>query len=69
MTSAEKAVQTRRRNKLKQEARLRQVTREKEAIRKGCVEVLESEGMTPDQKLEASRLLLRAMSSNPYEFF
>lgn len=69
MTIAEKAVETRRRNKRLQEEKYSRACREREAIRKGCLEVLESEDMSPDQKLEASKVLLKIASSTPYDFY
>lgn len=57
MTPAEKAKETRQKHKVFQEQKRREEQRTKEAIRKGCVEVLEAEEVTPEQKLEALKIL------------
>ena len=57
MTPAEKAKETRKRNEEARNQKRSEELRTKEAIRKGCVEVLEADDTTPDQKLEACRIL------------
>ena len=57
MTPAEKAKETRRKHKEAQDQKEAEKLRAKEAIRKSCVEILESDEMTPGQKLEATKIL------------
>lgn len=53
MTASETRKLHREAQRAKEQERKRQV----EAIKRGCVEVLEADSTTPAQKLEASRLL------------
>ena len=53
----EKAVKTRRKHKEAQDQKEAEKLRAKEAIRKTCVEILESEATTLDQKHEAMKIL------------
>ena len=55
--TAEKASETRKLHKEAQERKQFEELRTKEAIRRGCVEVLEADDITPDKKLEACRIL------------
>lgn len=57
MTSSEKAVETRRRNKEARDQKDREKRRIKESMKKALQEVLESDQATVDQKLEASKIL------------
>ena len=57
MTPAEKAKETRKKHKEIQDRKRAEELRAKEAIRKSCVEILESDEMTPGQKLEATKIL------------
>ena len=57
MTPTEKAAETRKKHKEVQERKRLEDQRTKDAIKKGCVEVLESADMTPGQKLEALKIL------------
>lgn len=57
MTPSEKARETRRKHKEAQDRKRSEELRAKEAIRKTCVEILESEATTLDQKHEAMKIL------------
>lgn len=57
MTSSEKAVETRRRNKEARDQKDREKRQIKESMKKALQEVLESDQATVDQKLEASKIL------------
>lgn len=57
MTPSEKARETRRKHKEAQDRKRSEELRAKEAIRKTCVEILESEVTSLDQKHEAMKIL------------
>ena len=57
MTSSEKAVETRRKNKEARDQKEREKRQIKESMKKALQEVLESDQATVDQKLEASKIL------------
>ena len=57
MTPAQKAVETRQRNKEKRAQKALDEKRIREAIISGCLSVLEAESSSVDQKLEASKIL------------
>lgn len=57
MTSSEKAVETRRKNKEARDQKDREKRQIKESMKKALQEVLESDQATVDQKLEASKIL------------
>lgn len=57
MTPSEKAKETRKKHKEAQDQKRSEELRAREAIRKSCVEILESDEMTPGQKLEAMKIL------------
>lgn len=57
MTPAEKAVETRLRNKAKRDQKAQDEKRISEAIIRGCLSVLEDESSSVDQKLEASKIM------------
>ena len=57
MTPSEKARETRRKHKEAQDQKRAEELRAKEAIRTTCVEILESEVTSLDQKHEAMKIL------------
>ena len=57
MTSSEKAVETRRKNKEAWNQKYREDRQLKELMKKSLQEVLENDQATVDQKLEASKIL------------
>ena len=57
MTSSEKAVETRRKNKEARDQKDREKRQIKESMKKALQEVLESDQATVDQKLEASKIM------------
>ncbi len=57
MTSSEKAVETRRKNKEARDQKYREERQLKELMKKSLQEVLENDQATVDQKLEASKIL------------
>ena len=57
MTPAQKAVETRQRNKEKRAQKALDEKRISEAIIKGCLSVLDDESSSVDQRLEASKIL------------
>ena len=57
MTPAEKAVETRRKNREKQNQKAQLQKRINEAMIKGLLEVLEDQSSSAEQKLEASKIL------------
>lgn len=57
MTSTEKAVETRRKNKLARDLKEKQAREEKLIIRKGLLSIMEDDTATTEQKLESAKLL------------
>lgn len=57
MTSSEKAVETRRKNKEARDQKYREERELRESMKKALQEVLDSDQATVDQKLEASKIL------------
>lgn len=57
MTSTEKAVETRRKNKEARDQKYREERELRESMKKALQEVLDSDQATVDQKLEASKIL------------
>lgn len=57
MTPTEKAVETRKKNKLARDLKEKQAREEKLIIRKGLLSIMEDDTATTEQKLESAKLL------------
>lgn len=57
MTSGEKAAQTRRKHTEARRVREREAVTIREKLKKSCLSLLEDPGVTPGERLEATRIL------------